>query len=171
MKHLYAEALGILLLTVMATGAQAQCAPGIPSAGNPGCIPPTVANSPYYQGDANVPPPTSNAPKVIWRDSWGAIAMDGNTAQSGTVTGLPSKSEAIKAALDQCRANGGPACEVRLTYYNQCAAVAQRPSGGPISVARAEFQEQAEKMAVSACGGPGTCKAVYAACSLPERVQ
>lgn len=45
-----------ILLSLIAFDLFAQCSPGIPGAGSPGCIPPTVANSPYYQGGNNDAP-------------------------------------------------------------------------------------------------------------------
>ncbi|OZI61896.1 hypothetical protein CAL28_21895 [Bordetella genomosp. 11] len=162
-------AFGLWLLLAAPLMAHAQCAPGIPGAGNPGCIPPSAPNSPYNQGGgASAPSPT---PPPVWRDSWGAIAMDPNTAQSGTVIGLPDKQAATREALDQCRRNGGRACEILVSYYNQCAAVAQRPGGGPVSVARSADEKKAGDMAVKACGGKSACVVVYSACSDAVRVQ
>lgn len=97
--------------------------------------------------------------------------MDPNTAQSGTVTGLPDKRSATREALDQCRQNGGTSCEILVSYYNQCAAVAQRQSGGPVSVARSADERRAGDMAVDACGGKSTCVVVYSACSDAVQVQ
>ncbi|WP_126241438.1 DUF4189 domain-containing protein [Burkholderia gladioli] len=160
---------GFWALLAAPLAVHAQCAPGIPGAGNPGCLPPSALNSPYNQGSGA--PALSPAPPPIWRDTWGAIAMDPNTAQSGTVTGLPDKQTATREALNQCRQNGGRACEILVSYYNQCAAVAQRPGGGPVSVARSPDKKEAGEMAVEACGGKSTCRVVYDACSDAVRVQ
>jgi hypothetical protein len=162
-------AFGFWLLLAAPFVAHAQCAPGIPCAGNPGGIPPSAPNSPYNQGGGAAALPQAAPP--VWHERWGAIAMDPNTAQSGTVTGLPDKQTATHQALDQCRRNGGRACEILVSYYNQCAAVAQRQSGGPVSVARSPDEKTAGDMAVKACGGKSECVVVYSACSDAVRVQ
>lgn len=158
--------LGILVF--FSGHAFAQCAPGIPGAGNPGCIPPNQTNSPYYNGNGAAP----SAPQPRWEDRWGAIAMDPDTARAGTVTGETSKERAIQEALDRCSSNGGNHCKVTFSYYNQCAAVAQDSSGGNIYSAGAASQEKAESNALSDCGKKQkSCEIVYRACSFAEQAQ
>jgi hypothetical protein len=152
---------------VGAGAAFAQCAPGIPSAGNPRCIPPNQQNSPYYEGQANAEAPAPEQPRVVWANRWGSIAMDDNGA-AGTVVDQTSESAARKEALARCEENGGKKCETVLSYHNQCAAVAQMPSGGPVFASRAPTQAEAESNSVSNCGQKG-CSVVYSRCSLPHR--
>jgi hypothetical protein len=171
MKPLIALALLLACLFHM-PHAWAQCAPGIPEAGNPECLPPDDPNSPYYQssnGQSNghMPPPR---PVVRWADRWGAIVIDNNNGRAGNSTNYSSKSEAVNAAMNDCIAHGGQQCKVQLAYYNQCAAIAWGDTsyityGGPT-------KENAELLALHSCGKATTnCKIVYTACSLPARVQ
>ncbi|WP_425492570.1 DUF4189 domain-containing protein [Luteibacter aegosomaticola] len=157
--------LAALLCFVWTSAPFAQCAPGIPSAGNPGCIPPDRQNSPYYQNQEPLPPST---PIATWADRWGSIAMDDNGA-AGTVVDQTSESAARKEALARCEENGGKKCETVLSYHNQCAAVAQMPSGGPVFASRAPKQSEAESNSVANCGQKG-CTVVYSRCSLPQRI-
>lgn len=144
----------------------AQCAPGIPSAGNPGCIPPNQSNSPYYQDRGLAP--ASAEPAARWSDRWGSIAMDESGA-AGTIEDQPSEPAAKLQALTQCKANGGQSCEIVLSFHNQCAAVAQLPSGGRVYATGAPTPEKAEEASLSRCG-QGSCRIVYSRCSMPERV-
>ena len=142
----------------------AQCAPGVPSAGNPACIPPNQSNSPYYQGGQTQAPP----PAVVWADRWGAVAVDQTTGDAGTVENRASKTEAENKALSDCSSTGAQSCKVILTYHNQCAAVAF--SNGGSGVARAPTSAQAEQLAIESCGKGSACQIVYSKCSLPTRI-
>lgn len=163
-------ALALFLVLAHASAAWSQCAPGIPGAGNPGCIPPGQPNSPYDQADQGQPiPPAGPAP--VWADRWGAIAIDPVSGRAGTVTGRESKSQAEKAALELCAQHGGNNCTLGVTYYNQCAAAAQPDPGGVISTAHAADSPTAERIALEACKAHGKCSVVYSKCSLAERIQ
>lgn len=145
--------------------AWSQCAPGIPSAGNPSCIPPNAPGSPYYQQGGQQAP----QPKVQWADRWGAIAIDSETGNAGTVTAYPSKSAAENAALNDCAKNGAKNCTLRKVYYNQCAAVAW--GTGYNTTASAGSKEDAEANALASCKtAVSDCKIVYSDCSYPERM-
>lgn len=148
----------------------AQCAPGIPSAGNPGCIPPTAPGSPYGVPDANapadVPLPQQN---VQWADSWGAIAYDRVEVKAGNAEDQPSKEVASRVAMDYCQRYGGKQCQVVITYYNQCVSAAQPTEGlGDIRFSTAAEQEDADQRALRACGSG--CVTVLRKCSLPKRI-
>lgn len=145
----------------------AQCAPGIPGAGNPGCIPPNAPNSPYNQG-GNAP---ATAPAPKWQDSWGAVAMDNVTGQAGVAQNETSKSAAEQAALSQCGNSGGSHCEIITSYYNQCVAVAQQQGGGFLIAATEPTQDKADRHALDKCSSKGSCSIVYKACSEAMRAQ
>lgn len=160
----------LLLLTLIlhVPSAWAQCAPGIPGAGNPGCIPPTQPGSPYNQGgDA----PVVNAPPAVhWVGGWGAIAMDGEN-RGGTVEDRDTKSEAESIALDMCRRNGGSNCKVLVTFNNQCAAMVQEAGGGTVHGNTGATQERAERRALDGCKSGTTCHVIYSKCSVPHPVR
>jgi len=86
----------------MAPLAWSQCAPGIPSAGNPGCIPPNQPNSPYYQGD-DAETQAQTQPAAVWADRWDAIAIDSDVGQAGVIANIPSKNEAMDIAVKTCK--------------------------------------------------------------------
>ncbi|WP_425478302.1 DUF4189 domain-containing protein [Frateuria defendens] len=143
--------------------AWSQCAPGIPGAGNPACIPPNQVNSPYYQG-AGVA-----QPHALWEDRWGAIAIDSETGDAGTVEGQSSKSIADSAALSYCSKGKGENCKVILSFHNQCAAVAW--GAGVLGYSGGATPDVAEEMAMKGCGYSDDCKIVYSKCSYAERVR
>lgn len=143
-----------------------QCAPGIPGAGNPGCIPPTQPGSPYYQGSDQ--PPVATLPAARWADRWGAVAID-PSGRAGVITGLPSKAAAEREALRKCQANQGTACAIAVSYYNQCAAIAQKPSGGVMGTSTGPTVDVAKSTALEQCGD-SSCHVVYSACSMAERI-
>lgn len=155
--------------------AWAQCAPGIPEAGNPECLPPDDPNSPYYQGsngqsNGHMPPPQ---PTVRWADRWGAIATDytnGNNSL-GTSVNMSTRRQAEQAALTDCQAHGGQQCRIETWYGNGCAAFV---AGNTTHIStHAETQDQAIEIGIKTCtkGGDVNCKAYYTACSQPTRIQ
>lgn len=154
-------------IALVSMSAAAQCAPGIPSAGNPGCIPPNQENSPYYPGD---PSPDADAgPAPIWEYHWGAIAMDRQSGSGGVAVDALSKQKAQEIALADCQANGGKNCAILYEYYNQCVALAQTRGGGNMGMARDDTKSLAESAAMTRCH-EATCEIVYSACSLPVRM-
>lgn len=154
-------------LLIQAGTAVAQCASGVPSAGNPGCIPPNQPNSPYYQDSAE--PPAPHQVPARWADSWGAIAFDTAHGHYGAVKDLNSRREARDAAIDMCEGQGGQECKIALDYHNQCAAAAQNPSGGPIGTAGAPSRESARALALKSCG-QSECEVIYTECSTARRI-
>lgn len=157
-------AMALLLLPGFAN---AQCAPGIPSAGNPGCIPPNQPNSPYYQ-----PQPSGEvapAPRPVWADRWGAVALDTTTGSAGFATDESSKNDASRAAINDCAGAGSQNCKVLISYYNQCAALAQEEGGGVAYAATSADLGDAKTKALSDCG-KSSCSVVYSNCVAPQRI-
>jgi hypothetical protein len=146
-----------------------QCAPGIPGAGNPSCIPPTYPGSPYGQSDGYAEP-VSTGPAPIWSDRWGAIAMDYSNGSAGGVKDGVTKDGATGLAIDRCRESGGTHCELTIVFMNQCVAVAQKSGGGFISTATAAERPQAAERALTRCADDGACKLVYEFCVRAARV-
>lgn len=136
-----------------------QCPPGI-AHGTPGCIPPNNPASPLYPNSQPV------EPQMIWADRWGAIATNEKTGHVGTIAGQKSKREAKIIAKQRC----GEGCDVRMVYYNQCAAIAW--GSGSYSVNGAATVEEASTRAMRVCGqGADDCKVVFTECSMAERIQ
>lgn len=158
---------GIIIAFAIAPHASAQCAPGIPSAGNPGCGPPNQPNSPYYRESGPTQPPAQAA---VWADRWVAVAIDSQTGDAGFSTDRRSKAEASQAALDDCGTAGSTGCKVLIAYYNQCAALAQPLGGGTVSAVSSADSEDAKKSAIRNCGGrEHSCKIVYSNCVVAAR--
>lgn len=146
-----------------------QCAPGIPGAGNPGCIPPTAPGSPYGQpgGDAA---PVAMPPPAVWEDRWGAIAMDyGNGAAGGVKDGV-TEQDATHRAMERCMGSGGTQCHLTISFMNQCVAVAQKANSGAVSTATAAEQPEATERVLKRCDD-NTCKVVYEFCVHAARVK
>lgn len=159
----------IMALAMLAGGLHAQCAPGIPGAGNPGCIPPNAPNSPYNQGSgANTPPPQ---PVGHWEDRWAAVALDYQNLKSGMVSSKADEASASSGALAECRANGGASCELAIAYHNQCAALAQHTTTHEVSSATGPDVSQAVNRVKTRCGDSGACQVIYSQCSLPILVK
>lgn len=162
--------LALLILLAHASTAGAQCAPGIPGAGNPGCIPPTAPGSPYGQPDA-AGAPSSMEPAPVWRTTWGAMALDYSNGAAGGSIQRSSKSDAIALAKERCREEQGQHCEVAIAFENQCAAISQMPGGGLINTATAADAKEAERRALSKCQDQRSCKIVASLCTYSERVR
>lgn len=138
-----------------------QCAPGLA-----GCPPPDAPG--WGAGSAPADEP-STQPQAAWEDRWGAIVIDSQTGKGeGSVTGYGTKSAAIDAAMKECTSHGAPYCTLQLAYHNQCAAVAWGIKR--FASAGAPTESLARSDAIRGCGET-TCKIVYSACSLAERVR
>lgn len=157
------------LLLICTPSVWAQCAPGIPGAGNPGCIPPTAPGSPYGQPSDAGPVAMPPAP-AVWEERWGAVAMDFTADASGSVSNSPTEDRANRSALDDCANQGGSRCKVILTYHNQCAAITQSASG-TYSSATAANKGEAESRVLAKCGDQRTCRILYSQCAVPVRVR
>lgn len=160
----------MLICLAGASRIAAQCAPGIPSAGNPGCIPPSVAGSPYAISDGSTPSSPTTQNSLRWSDSWGAIAFDPVEVKAGNAEDQPSQKAANEVAMDYCRRGGGKSCQIAISYHNQCVSVAQAPTGkGKIYYATSAEQEDADRVARQDCGAD--CITVLKKCSLPRRIE
>ncbi|UPG91587.1 DUF4189 domain-containing protein [Luteibacter aegosomaticola] len=158
----------ISLLALAFSGAlAAQCAPGVPSAGNPGCIPPNQQNSPYYQGQPAEP--TNNyygrQSTVAWTNGWAALAVDRDNGATGSAVKIKSGPAAKRAAKDECKRNGGTNCKIAIHFANECAAAAQPLDGGSLSTATAKTEDEARAEALGKCGDANSCKVLVSACS------
>lgn len=110
--------------------------------------PPFICNG-VPQGSPNCGPPVPRLQGFHRIDrAFGAIAYDkGKGVWFGSYQ-YPSKREAQDGVLDNCRQNGGSACQLMLSYTNQCAAVARaveagRPVVGHDSVDTGSTQDEA----------------------------
>jgi hypothetical protein len=97
--------------------------------------------------------------------------MNFKNGSVGAVKNMESKNKAQKAALAQCRTNGGGyGCKDALTYYNQCGVIAWGESYA--ATYSAATIEKASERAVEICSTQTEdCQIYYADCSLPERVR
>jgi hypothetical protein len=107
-------------------------------------------------------------PGPQWSTRWGAIATANGAF--GTANNLSSARKAEKAALKQCKANGGKDCRVTLSFGNQCAALAW---GSTVNSTKpAGDLSQAEANAMASCNAATqNCKVFYSACSYPQRIR
>lgn len=163
----------ILVLTAVPTTslAEGRCPPGqypVGGQGTGGCAPIPSSGG----ADARGPVPTGK-----WETRWGAISEDLTTLATGASVSMKSKRQAIAAATAECEKLGGKACKTRLTYFNQCAALADATAEslngetGTSIAAHAETEDQAKNLALAQCGsaqGGQKCGIVYSACSMSE---
>lgn len=151
----------ITMAVLLASGRiVAQC--GGVDVGGGVCIPPNAPGMPGYQNRQQ------QLIRPIWQDRWGAIAIDLNTLDAGTMDGRHSKSEAERYAMASCMSGGSKNCKIVLTFFNQCAALAV---GERISWSKAPTKDKAEKSAREGCGNADQCRVVYSACNYPVRIR
>lgn len=84
---------------------------------------------------------------------------------------MKRKKDAEIAALKDCRSKGIQRCQVKFTYYSQCAVVVwgDRTS----NVSGAPSIEVAKSIGLEKCNqaGDSNCEMLFSECSFPERVQ
>jgi Domain of unknown function (DUF4189) len=121
-----------------------------------------------YYSPANGPSIENPGPQ--WSSRWGAIALDPAAGHFGGREGLNSKRKAEKAAIKECKKNGGISCKIVATYSNQCGAMAW---GNNFSVSwRGPDRDETIKNAVEACSKQaGSCEPYYAGCSFPVKIR
>lgn len=160
-----------LLLSPGITQAQTACPTGV-APGSPQCGP-----SPAYHGVSNSTSPSNHyvvpQPIVIkmkWADRWGAIAVDGEAGSLGGVVGMKNKKLAEKAALEECKTNGGSKCTVSVAYRNQCSALIVGQKN--YYTQRAPELAQVKDLGMKYCNQQDTnCRIYYADCSMSQRIQ
>jgi Domain of unknown function (DUF4189) len=167
MTRSYARTVCLILFLSAPTYASAQCPAGIPSAGNPQCVPPDV----FYNSLPNTDPPPLPSPK--WATRWGSIAV--GIGPGGGVVGASrdatSKRKAEKEAMKQCRQHTDSRdCRIEISYYNQCGVLAWGENY--YHTARAATVSEASGIAISSCNTrTSNCKLFYSNCSYPVRVR
>lgn len=115
-------------------------------------------------------------PTARWKLTWGAIAMSvAGSGEVGTATGKSSKREAIREAIGKCEVLGGGICKSKLTYRNQCVAIAWasengKSVGGASVVQAGPSIEVATELAIPACSAMQRgreCIIAYSNCTAP----
>lgn len=100
----------------------------------------------------------------VMHDRYGALALGGDGF--GAAQNWADEAGAASSALAQCEANGGKGqCRIRVSYRNQCAALA---SGDDrfVGVAYAGELAKAQKLARRSCAkSTRNCLIIYSACS------
>ena len=131
------------------------------------------ANPPAVNICYPIPDTEDSSPQqstVHWQTRWGAIATDNLNGKLGASVGAKSKRIATKAAVAQCRSNGGTKCIVDIAYYNQCAVMILGEK--KYNTASAATLEQARDIGMKACSlSNQNCRVYYSDCSLAERVR
>lgn len=171
MMNTPAKLIALASLLIASGNAAAQCGAGIPSGGNPLCIPPDV-----YHGQSHNQPQAgmSNRQPVIirqkWEDRWGAMVLDDVKPITGFSTGARTKSEAMRLAKMDCLSKGGGGCGNLFAYRSQCAVMMAVKGGGAYYIS-APTIEKAERIGLNDCANRNeTCRVAYSNCSLPEAV-
>jgi hypothetical protein len=153
-----------LVLLVFEVKAEGNCPPGYFPIGGP-----------EVQGCAPIPSSGGGLPLdpgPQWATRWGAIAVDGTVSRFGGAEGYSNRRRAEKAAIANCKKNGGTKhCKVPGgAYYNQCGALAWGESKA--RVFSAGTTEAAQNLALEACSkDTANCKVYYSGCSYPERIR
>jgi hypothetical protein len=144
------------------------CPPGFTpnAAGTPGmqCIP--IGGQYHGDGAGDFAPPTEQ-----WAVRWGAIAVDNASGKTGILGNMSSRRKAEKGAMAQCQQKGGAACEVKLTYYNQCGVLAW--GNGKMVTASGPTLAEAGELALTECARSANaqCEVFFSDCSYAQRVR
>ncbi|HNV83090.1 MAG TPA: DUF4189 domain-containing protein [Arenimonas sp.] len=153
-----------LIFMILSSFAKAEggCPPGQYPANPP------AVNICYPMPDSEDSNPTQST--VRWETRWGAIATDNLNGKLGASVRAKSKRIATKAAVAQCRLNGGTKCIVDIAYYNQCAVMVLGEK--KYNTASAATLEEAKTIGMKACGlSNKNCRVYYSDCSPAERVR
>lgn len=144
-----------LALCFVALPGFAQCQAGIPSEGNPHCIPPEI-----YQGQRVAEP---QAPKTKRR--WAALAIGESATGSviGQVVDVASERHALRAAAADCKRQGGAQCK-SVAFSETCAAIAWATDR--YAIESAANRDRAAASALAACEGIGgeDCRVFHSLC-------
>jgi hypothetical protein len=124
--------------------------------------------------EAYYPPQSAPSAEAValpqWATRWGAIAYDSKAGRFGGKEGLDSKRKAEKAAIKECKKNGGSACKIVTSYYNQCGAIAW--GSNLLTASRGPDRDVTIQQAVESCNNnSNNCQAYYAGCSLPLKIR
>jgi len=167
MKTFRWQFLALLMLLGNQVQAQTACPPGMEEYGAGVC----GYSRPDEPVQQQATPQLPEAPPAQWATRWGAIATDEPHGVLGAVTGLSSKEEAQKAAIEACRARGGSSCKFEIAYDNECAAMIVSDKG--YNTPAAATVEKAVQLGMQTCKSSGdtNCHVYYSACSLPQRIQ
>jgi hypothetical protein len=140
----------------------------------PGMYPPNPANTNVCYPFPDSQQSQQQQKQAYWQSRYGAIAI-GSHPVNGTVAGLAknmaSKQSAEKLALADCKAQGGgQTCKLKLSYYNQCAAIVWGDSFGVVQ--GAETVDVASDIAMQECASKTkNCRVLYTDCSLPVLIK
>lgn len=134
----------------------------------PGMVPYTAASP-----NACAPMPNSPAPRGAagprWASQWGALAFDAAAGIMGAASDTRSKREAKRIALEDCRARGGQACKVEMSYRDSCVVVVAGDRQSDTTTASSA--ERAAEIGLGTCEArkDRRCQLYYAECSFPVR--
>ncbi|WP_175927488.1 DUF4189 domain-containing protein [Burkholderia cepacia] len=160
--------LAVLLSTSTVAHAEGGCPAGQYPANGQGwqaCYP-----IPGYDSGGGQSAP-SQPRRPIWLDKWGAIASALHPKGIVTgVTGLQTRAQAEQGAMQDCHAKGGTDCKIETAYANECMALVAGHPG--YAVWNGPTLDEAINNTTTQCknGGSTNCHAIYAACSLPARL-
>lgn len=105
-------------------------------------------------------------PTGWWEKTWGAIAPSPKGGAVGVALGANSKEEAERLALADCESKGGGACEIGMSYRNQCAAMVLGTR--KYFTTSAASIDQAERDGIQYCKeSDDNCRVYYTACTEP----
>jgi len=155
-----------MLVSMFATfAACAQCAPGTTmyySPTNAYCGP-----DPNYRAPQQAP----QRPAEVWQDRYGAIAGDDKKGILGIATDMRAEGAAKDAAMLDCNAKGGVACQVKIAFRNACAAFSTGDT--QYTVVARPMLEDAISAGIKGCmeTGDRNCRTALKVCSTPVRVQ
>lgn len=157
----------VMMIPVGDAWAQTACPTGV-AAGSAQCGP-----SPQGQGGG------AQSTREVWVDNWYSYAVCTETGTIGLGHTFDTRDEARRAALGNCRSNGGTKCVTAFVESNRCFSITNALGDDPIltvggNYSHADTLQQAEDMGIGACmrAYPGKkCVVYYSMCNYRERVR
>jgi hypothetical protein len=100
-------------------------------------------------------------------DRWGAVAADLSKSIWGAAASQMDRDMAKQGVIRDCKAHGGLICDVRFTFFNQCAAlVVGSPGSQYASVTLDASVAEVQEKGMKSCTDSGTiCQVLYSGCS------
>ncbi|PZO66309.1 MAG: hypothetical protein DI635_01480 [Pseudoxanthomonas suwonensis] len=139
--------------------ASAQCGMGIPSAGNPNCIPPDILHGQGNVRSRQTAPPQYSPqiyypPITEWLHSHNSVVTHENADETWVATGFASQDEAEQAAIASCTETMGKGCHTLYKGSNLCASVG-RDEYNSLWVGHGEDLSEAEDAMMRGCRREG----------------
>ncbi|WP_223875547.1 MULTISPECIES: DUF4189 domain-containing protein [Xanthomonas] len=108
-------------------------------------------------------------PTGEWIKTWGAVVGSDHSGEAWTTVGKLTKEDAEDEAVSECKKAGASDCRIRISYQNQCVAMASPVAAGGTATVGGKSKEVAGRRALSICqkNNNSECTIIYSDCTAP----